>query len=152
MNMKKFLMILIFLSVSMFSYGQVIALVNSSFTKTLYEVCAVKADYDFFTNNANITEKKFHTEFVSSIEYDVTNREFTYYIDDEEFSIGHAKVTKYTYSNGVVDYIVEHEVEKESNGHHFYIPWIFNFRIAPDGNAMVTTLNYINLKEYVDTK
>lgn len=150
--MKKILMILFFVSVSMFSFGQSAEYVRTSFAMTLYDVCNVKANYDFITDHYTMTKKEIHDPFAISIVYNSYTKDFSYYIGDHEFSIGHARVIKLTRKNGIIDYIVEYEVEKESNGHKFYIPWIFKFTLGPDNEAVVTEVTYVNLKEYAKNK
>ena len=140
------------MSVSMFSFGQNVEYVRTSFAMTLYEVCYIKDNYDFLTDHYTIIKKEIHDPFAISIVYNSHTKDFSYYMGDHEFSIGHAKVIKFTRKNGIIDYIVEHEVEKESNGNKFYIPWIFKFTLGSNNEVAVHQITYINFKEYVKNK
>lgn len=149
--MKKILMILFFVSVSMFSFGQLTMNVNNSFGDTYHVTCYAKADYDMINSNMIIKSKE-NTDCFTSILFYAPDNEFRYNIGGKTFIAENAKVTKKTYNNGIVEYIVMYEVVKTSNNHHFDIPWTFRFRITPDNDMMIIAINYINFDEYVKYK
>lgn len=152
MNMKRIIFVLFFTCVSMFSFSQIMTEnINHSFDIYPKVICMAHADYDFLTDKLTIKNKTSYSGVHINISFNADTKEFVYKIDEDRyFTVDIAKVIKKTYNNDIVEYVIEQKVEKESNGHQFFIPWCFRFRLNNNNELMIISLEYKNFGEYVD--